>query len=98
MTNQGNGDQAQQEAEPVPTIPHSAQPQEDPIMQTNLIDESPTHLAQEDAVDLEENQEWNKEMEDDVIYLLFSIFSVTEFLFFGHWEMRIYSAKFRQIY
>lgn len=52
MTNQGNT-QAQPEVEPVPTIPHTIQQQEEPVMQSNLIDDSPGNL-QDDEAGLEE--------------------------------------------
>jgi hypothetical protein len=77
MTNNGNGDHVQPDVDPVPTIPHTAQQHDEPIMQTNLIDE-----AQDDAVELEDNKKWDDEEDEDVIYLLFSIFSVKEFSFF----------------
>jgi hypothetical protein len=85
MTNNGNGDLGQSDVDPVPTIPHTAQQHDEPIMQTNLIDE-----AQEDAVDLEENKKWDDEEDDDVIYLLFQFFPLGNFRFFGLWEMKIY--------
>jgi hypothetical protein len=69
MTNQGNT-QAQPEAEPVPTIPNTIQKQEDPVMHSNLIDDSPGQLIQEDEVDLEA-----QDLDEDVNYLFFSLWN-----------------------
>jgi hypothetical protein len=69
MTNQGNT-QAQPEVEPVPTIPHTIQQQEEPVMQSNLIDDSPGNL-QDDEAGLEEIHD----LDEDVIYLLFSLWN-----------------------
>jgi hypothetical protein len=76
MTNQGNT-QAQPEVEPVPTIPNTVQQQENPVMQSNLIDDSPGQLIQEDEVDLEAH-----DLDEDVIYL-----------FFSHWNFHFLSIE-----
>jgi hypothetical protein len=79
MTNNGNGDHVQPDVDPVPTIPHTAQQYDEPIMQTNLIDE-----AQDDPVDLEDTKKWDDEEDEDVIYLLFFNFLFYEiFVFLG---------------